>query len=683
MLTLSYTGRYWIKRGVTYEGLLWNLHHYDKNNIYLVGENTTTKNAIIEKIDIGGNCQWKRELGDDTNRTVAYGLDTDSYGNLYVAVTTFYETDGDLIIAKYNSSGILQWKKKLNSAGSNTASSLHIDSSNNIYVVGSTNQSGAGGSDVLIIKLDSSENILWQKTLGLSLTDEFEYASTLDSNGNLIISILNSDDIIVAKYNSSGTLQWQRKFGNVKTGQSQESAPSIKVDSNDNIYVLGWNLFEYAAFGSTSISYRGILIKYNSSGVIQWQKSIIPQQIYQFEYIFFSALAIDSNDNLYIAGDASIYPTQNTFRRGIYIAKLNTSGSVQWQRILYSGDPLTTWSTTPCAISIDEYDDLCISGYTRYSLVYSYTRYWPFIIKLPSDGSLTGMHDAFKYDTASVTYQNGSYPESAASLIDSSSSFTFTESTLTDSALSCSYDTHEISDSSESLTIGVEENIITSNLQIHLDAINKDSYSGSGTAWIDLMGNRNGTLRNGPSYDGESIVFDGSNDTVTFSQYDFGNEFTLFCFIKPSIRSNITTLFANSSSGFSTNGFRLFFNFENQNTRTLHIEIGNGSSGFGFASASNTIIYDTWQQVAFTLNKNTAKGVIYHNGISVKENNLNFTNYNTNAAFQFGTISGAYPYAGGMANYLIYNRALTASEIKQNYINQKGRFFGKNNISIF
>ena len=60
--------------------------------------------------------------------------------------------------------------------------------------------------------------------------------------------------------------------------------------------------------------------------------------------------------------------------------------------------------------------------------------------------------------------------------------------------------------------------VITTGLQLYLDAGNASSYPGSGTTWTDLSGNsRDGTLTNGPTYSGTnggSIVFDGSNDYV-------------------------------------------------------------------------------------------------------------------------------------------------------------------------
>jgi hypothetical protein len=71
------------------------------------------------------------------------------------------------------------------------------------------------------------------------------------------------------------------------------------------------------------------------------------------------------------------------------------------------------------------------------------------------------------------------------------------------------------------ITIVEEFGIVTTGLQLYLDAGRTSSYPGTGTAWTDLSGNgRNGTLTNGPTYssaNGGFIVFDGTNDFVQCS----------------------------------------------------------------------------------------------------------------------------------------------------------------------
>jgi hypothetical protein len=238
-LTVEFPPNYWIKWGTTNEGAFQAIAYHDKNNIYLCGESSTTKNALIKKIDSTGKCKWIKQLGNGINRTAIFSADTDSFGNLYVSPITYYTTDRDSIIAKYDPSGTLLWQKKLNLTGSNANSALKISSTDYIYICGWTNQAGAGGEDLLMMKLDLSGNILWQKTLG-SLGEESGYSLTLDSNENVIVTVYTPDNIVTVKYNSSGTLQWQRTFGKVKTGTYDgEVAPAVATDSNDNIYIVG------------------------------------------------------------------------------------------------------------------------------------------------------------------------------------------------------------------------------------------------------------------------------------------------------------------------------------------------------------------------------------------------------------------------------------------------------------
>jgi hypothetical protein len=230
------------------------------------------------------------------------------------------------------------------------------------------------------------------------------------------------------------------------------------------------------------------------------------------------------------------------------------------------------------------------------------------------------------------------------------------------------------------LALSHSPQISLNGLVLCLDAANPKSYPGSGTTWTDLSGNgNNGTLVNGVGYSGSnlgSLSFDGVNDYINFNSFNFGNELTVFCFVRPSSTNNIQTIFANSSGGAATNGIRLFLNNFNTNSRSIRIEVGNGTSGGTYVASSNdTIVYDTWQQIAFTLSKTTATGIVYHNGASIASGTLGVTNYNSNAAFRLGLFTdNQFPYNGRVANYSLYNRALTAQEIQQNYNALRSRF---------
>lgn len=459
-LTVEFPPNYWIKWGTTNEGAFQTIAYHDKNNIYLCGDNTTTNNALIKKIDSTGKCKWIRQLGDNTNRTAIFSADTDSFGNLYIAPITYYATDRDFILAKYDPSGTLLWQKKLNLTGSNANSTLKISSTDYIYICGWTNQAGAGSDDLLMMKLDLSGNILWQKTLGSSGV-ESGYTLTLDSNENVIVTAYNDDDIVIVKYDSLGTLQWQRTIGKVKVGTyDAEYAPGVVTDSNDNIYISGYEIEEVPnVFGGTSYLYSGLILKYNSSGVLQWQK--ITNSGYT---TLFYNIVIDSNDDLYIVGQTIFDRFNLTNWYPAYIVKLNTSGVVQWERGLVSGLSGTyqyALFNYGYSIEIDEYGDLYIGGLTSYRSNNIFNDYWPLIFKVPSDGSLLGLYSPMQYVSRSLTYTNGTYTDAASNYTESTTNFSFINSTLTSSSISCSTIDNfvQISDNRESLTI---ENLIIS-----------------------------------------------------------------------------------------------------------------------------------------------------------------------------------------------------------------------------
>ena len=107
-----------------------------------------------------------RQLARSSN-DYAYGVATDSSGNVYVAGGTNGGLDGntnagntDLFVVKYNSSGTKQWTKQLGTSSHDYARGV-ATSSGNVYVAGSTwgaldNNTNAGDMDLFVVKYNSS-----------------------------------------------------------------------------------------------------------------------------------------------------------------------------------------------------------------------------------------------------------------------------------------------------------------------------------------------------------------------------------------------------------------------------------------------------------------------------------------------------------------------------------------------
>tara|TARA_R110000796_G_scaffold251659_1_gene383603 strand:- start:23 stop:730 length:708 start_codon:yes stop_codon:yes gene_type:complete len=227
--------------------------------------------------------------------------------------------------------------------------------------------------------------------------------------------------------------------------------------------------------------------------------------------------------------------------------------------------------------------------------------------------------------------------------------------------------------------------IVTDGLVFAVDAANPISYPGSGTTWNDLTLNKNnGTLINGPAFDSAnagSIEFDGNDDNIKFnSSINVGNNFTV-CIWNQTTSAERRTLIANSytyqTSNSSLNGF--LFNIGNNGT-DLFLSLGKDLqiriSSTGYVTA------DTWFLACATFDGTDIK--LYYNGQETtyaltdgSVGNLVYTNSElymggwklNNASYFSGDFFG-----GKISNTHIYNRALSASEILQNYNALKGRF---------
>ena len=215
------------------------------------------------------------------------------------------------------------------------------------------------------------------------------------------------------------------------------------------------------------------------------------------------------------------------------------------------------------------------------------------------------------------------------------------------------------------------EDVVRDGLVLWLDANDKTSYPGTGTVWRDLsLESVDGTLVNGPTFNsdnGGSVVFDGINDkATTLSNYVFGTgSFTISAWFKPNGSQINNASILSLASAQSTANWQLSFRYDN----------------LGFFLDITTLISstykanDTWTNVNFVRESTSSNGFkIYINGVlnttaTVTNDLSDLVGYNLavnrgNNAFFNGNIS----------NTLIYNRALSAQEVVQNFNAIKPRF---------
>ena len=220
-------------------------------------------------------------------------------------------------------------------------------------------------------------------------------------------------------------------------------------------------------------------------------------------------------------------------------------------------------------------------------------------------------------------------------------------------------------------------NVVTDGLVGCWDAGNRRSYPGTGTTWTDLAGGSVGTLTNtggdGPTFNsanGGSIDFDGTNDyaevyAITGAMLE--SIWTASFWVQlDETNSGQDTIFAN---GQAVNGEGLHFVIFND---VFRFDLWNYAS-----NGSTTVSVGTWYNVVFQFNASYDRK-IYVNGeaetMSTSSANVAYTSAldNSNLGRRLQDTSSYFP--GKIANFLFYNRLLTAAEVKQNYEATKPRF---------
>ncbi|MFX1469182.1 MAG: SBBP repeat-containing protein [Promethearchaeota archaeon] len=275
----------------------------------------------------------------------------DSFGNIYLVGSTSISGNYDIIITKFNSTGHYLWNSTYGGSDDEYGYGIEIDSSNNIYIVGYTNSSyGNGENDIIFLKCNISGDFKWNKTWG-GINHDFGSGITIDRFDDIYISGIydysfstpDSGAMCLIKYNSSGIEQWNQIWDSISTDLAYE----VAIDSFDNIYLGGVTNFVGLESGVSDTC----LVKYNSSGDYQWNRTVD----YNNEDVIFS-IAIDSLNNIYLGGYT------DSFGAGTYdmlLIKYNNSGGLRWNE---------SWGGTlgdKCQdIAIDSFDNIYLTGYT-------------------------------------------------------------------------------------------------------------------------------------------------------------------------------------------------------------------------------------------------------------------------------------------------------------------------------
>jgi hypothetical protein len=276
---------------------------YD-SNLYVTG-NDAQGGALFQKITTGASVSVSKYLSNGFSLGVGK-IATDGAGNFYLGNTSGANS---ATLVKIDSTGAIQAQKQY--GGLYATMGLFWDATNSVGYLPIYPSSGGKGA---LLKIDSSLAISWQKefsTTGGAADDQYIYSVVLDSSNNPygFGYAYGATENLIVKMTTAGAITWQI----TNTGATPIAGA---IDSSDNIYVLGFS-------GPT-------LFKYNSTPTQQWSRRLTHSGTLRSAN---NSLVIGADGYLYYIG---YYATGGTAAEGGFIVKYNSSGTIQWQRTIKS-----------------------------------------------------------------------------------------------------------------------------------------------------------------------------------------------------------------------------------------------------------------------------------------------------------------------------------------------------------
>ncbi len=135
-------------------------------------------------------------------------------------------------------------------------SAVAVDSSGNVYAVGTTNSYGFGSNDILLAKFDAKLKLQWAKAVGDSNT-QTPVGIAVTSDAIYVCGIEQTHGFL-AKFDKDGNLQWAKSWsdGNVNTLKSM-------VVSGSYVYVVG---------STSANSMDAVVVKFGTDGSHYWSQ---------------------------------------------------------------------------------------------------------------------------------------------------------------------------------------------------------------------------------------------------------------------------------------------------------------------------------------------------------------------------------------------------------------------------
>lgn len=259
--------------------------------------------------------QFQLVIGDSSNSGHARSIiQTTDGGTIAVGQTGI---NGDMYIVKLNSSGQLQWSKTIGGSGQDLALSVVQTTDGGFAVSGFGNSFGTGVAGAIIVKLTPGGTVEWARVLVDGFLDA-AYSIIQTSDGGYAAAISPGEGggsfrMIIVKLNSMGIMQWNKNIGG-------ESYVRCIKETTDRGYILAGAT---RSFGEGDFDM--FVVKLDSNGSLQWAKTIGGTN-----YDFANSIVQTTDGGYAVAGRTGSFGNADK----MYIVKLNSGGMLQWTKVM-------------------------------------------------------------------------------------------------------------------------------------------------------------------------------------------------------------------------------------------------------------------------------------------------------------------------------------------------------------
>ncbi|MDP4286236.1 MAG: hypothetical protein Q8891_17640, partial [Bacteroidota bacterium] len=319
--------------------------------------NATVGDIWVVKLDKSGNIQWQKCLGGGDSEAGAYILQTADGGYVVAgsAASRNCNLTGnhggfDFWVVRLNNKGDITWQKMYGGSQEDYALSLSIASDGGYFIAGHTLSNDGdvkgnhGGMDWWVIKIDGTGNLIWQKCLGGSKSDQANSIQSTADGGCIVAGLEESTDGDVinnhgigdywlVKLDKSGNIQWQKTYG----GTGLDEAWCVRV-TNDGGYIVAG--FSGSYDGDVTSNRPGgddiWILKVDNIGNIQWKKCYGGTGN---DYGYFIQPTPDRGYVVACSSSSSNYDlTCNSGNMDAWAFKINNAGDLQWQKSFGGND---------------------------------------------------------------------------------------------------------------------------------------------------------------------------------------------------------------------------------------------------------------------------------------------------------------------------------------------------------